>query len=124
MALNGIGLAGSPYFIDRNISKIADEDEQKTGQRREASYYGIHALVVRLSSIFTIVSVSGILSRYGWSLFDPEVVSVDVITELKSLISFFLAVALVLGIILLLIYPLNKKKVDELQKLYKKDIEQ
>ncbi len=124
MALNGVGLAGSPYFIDRNISNIADEDEQKTGQRREASYYGVHALVIRLSSIFAIVSVSGILSRYGWSLFDPEVVSVDLITGLKSLISFFPAGALVIGIILLLFYPLNKKKVDEMQTLYKKDLEQ
>jgi len=119
LALNGIGLAGSPYFIDRNISNIADEDEQKTGQRREASYYGVHALVIRLSTIFAIVSVSSVLSRYGWSLFDPEVVSVDLVTGLKSLVSFFPAVALVIGIIFLLIYPINKKKVDEMQALYK-----
>jgi GPH family glycoside/pentoside/hexuronide:cation symporter len=124
MALNGIGLAGSPYFIDRNISNIADEDEQKTGQRREASYFGVHALVIRLSSIFAIVSVSSVLSRYGWSLFDPEVVSVELVTGLKSLISFFPAGALVLGIILLLIYPLNKKKVDKMQTLYKESKEE
>ncbi|MFW9852192.1 MAG: MFS transporter, partial [Candidatus Thorarchaeota archaeon] len=122
LALNGVGLAGSPYFIDRNISNIADEDEQKTGQRREASYYGVHALVIRLSTILAIVSVSGVLSRYGWSLFDPEVVTVHLITGLQSLVSFFPAGALVIGIILLLIYPLNKKKVDELQALYKKEI--
>ncbi|MCG3226632.1 MAG: MFS transporter [Candidatus Heimdallarchaeota archaeon] len=123
MALNGVGLAGSPYFIDRNISNIADEDERKTGQRREASYYGVHALVIRLSSIFAIVSVSSVLSRYGWSLFDPEVVSVDLVTGLKSLISFFPAGALVIGIVFLLIYPMNKKKVDEMQTLYKEGIE-
>lgn len=122
LALNGVGLAGSPYFIDRNISNIADEDEQKTGQRREASYYGVHALVIRLSSIFAIISVSGILSKYGWSLFDPEVVSVDLITGLQSLVSFFPAGALVIGILLLLIYPLNKKKVHELQSSYKKKL--
>ena len=31
---------------------------------------------------------------------------------------------LLIGIVFLLIYPLNKKKVDELQTLYKKDVEQ
>jgi len=124
LALNGVGLAGSPYFIDRNISNIADEDEQKTGQRREASYYGVHALVIRLSTILAIVSVSGVLAKYGWSLFDPEDVTVELITGLQSLVSFFPAGALVIGIILLLIYPLNKKKVDELQTIYKKEKKQ
>ena len=121
MALVGVGFGGSPYFIDRNISNIADEDEQKTNQRREASFFGVHALVVRLSTIFAVISVSGILSGSGWSLFNPEVVTVELITGLKSLVSFFPAGALVIGIILLLFYPLNKKKVDELQILYKKE---
>ena len=124
MALVGVGFGGSPYFIDRNISNIADEDEQKTNQRREASFFGVHALVVRLSTIFAVVSVSGILSRYGWSLFNPEEVSVGLVTGLKSLVSFFPAGALVIGIILLLFYPLNKQKVDELQTLYKKEKKQ
>jgi GPH family glycoside/pentoside/hexuronide:cation symporter len=121
LALNGIGLAGSPYFIDRNISNIADEDELKTGQRREASFYGVHALVIRLSTILAIGSVSLILKRNGWTLFEQTVPSVDLVEGLRSLLSFFPAGALVIGIILLFIYPLNKKKVDELQLLYKKD---
>ncbi|MBY9000018.1 MAG: hypothetical protein KGD64_03815 [Candidatus Heimdallarchaeota archaeon] len=37
----------------------------KTGQRREGSYYGVHALFVRMSSIFGIISVSVVLSSYG-----------------------------------------------------------
>ncbi len=122
LALNGIGLAGSPYFIDRNISNIADEDELKTGQRREASFYGVHALVIRLSTILAIGSVSLILSRNGWTLFEQTVPGVDLVEGLRSLLSFFPAGALVIGIILLLFYPLNKKRVDKLQLSYKKDM--
>ena len=120
MALNGIGLGGSPYFIDRNISNIADEDEIITGQRREASFYGVHALIIRLSSILAIVSVSGILAASGWSLFSDANVANPPVFGLQSLVSIFPAVALAIGIILLLFFPLNKSKVDELQNVYKK----
>ena len=113
-ALLGIGLGGSPYFIDRNISNIADEDELRTGQRREGSYYGVHALFVRMSSILAIVSVSVILSRYGWSLFNPENVSGDLLTGLRSLVSIFPSVALAFGIVFLLLFPINKKTIQEI----------
>lgn len=120
MALNGIGLGGSPYFIDRNISNIADDDELQTNQRREASYYGVHALIIRLSGILAIVSIFIMLGS-KWSIFhEVDFTSNPPIVELKSLVSWFPAGALVLGIIFLLLYPLNKKKVDILQANYKK----
>lgn len=120
LTLNGIGLGGSPYFIDRNISNIADDDELQTGQRREASFYGVHALIIRLSSILAIVSVSGMLAASGWSLFTEANIADPPIFGLQSLISIFPAVALLIGILFLLIYPLNKQKVGELQNVYKK----
>ncbi len=120
MALNGIALGGSPYFIDRHISNIADEDELKTGQRREASFYGVHALIIRLSGIFAIVSMYIILATSDYSIWSDANVANPPEIGLKSLVSWFPAVALVLGIIFLLIYPLNKKEVDVLQNVYKK----
>ncbi len=111
---NGIALGGSPYFIDRNISNIVDEDELKTNQRREGSYYGVHALFVRLAAILGIVSVTVILSKYGWSLFNPENVTGDLLAGLRSLVSIFPSIALALGIIFLLFFPINKKTIAEI----------
>ncbi len=113
-AFLGIGLGGSPYFIDRNISNIVDEDEMKTGQRREGSYYGVHALFVRMSGILAIVSVYLVLSKYGWSLFNPETVSGELLGGIKALVSIFPAVALLLGIIFLSFFPINKKTIAEI----------
>jgi GPH family glycoside/pentoside/hexuronide:cation symporter len=110
----GIGLGGSPYFIDRNISNIVDEDELKTGQRREGSYYGVHALFIRMSGIFAIVSVSLVLSNYGWSLFNPENVTGELQTGIRSLVSIFPAVALLLGILFLSFFPISKKTIAEI----------
>ena len=115
LALNGIGLGGSPYFIDRHISNIADDDEVKTGQRREGSYYGVHALFVRLSTILTIGTIAIVLSTNGWKVYDPTVVTPELIFGLKSLMSLFPAGALIIGIIFLIFYPLGRKQVQELQ---------
>ncbi len=121
MALNGIGLGGSPYFIDRHISNIADDDELKTGQRREASFFGVHALIIRLSSILAIISMFIILAGTDYNIFSAADVNNPPITGLKSLVSWFPAGALILGVIFLLIYPLNRKKVNVLQDIYKEN---
>ncbi len=115
MALNGIGLGGSPYFIDRHISNIADEDEVRTGQRREGSYYGVHALFVRLSTILSIGSVAIVLTTNGWAVYDPAVVTDQIRFGLQSLMSLFPAGALLIGIVILIFYPLGKKEVMKLQ---------
>jgi GPH family glycoside/pentoside/hexuronide:cation symporter len=124
MIFNGIALGGSPYFIDRNISNIADEDELKTGQRREASFYGVHALIIRLSGIFAMLSTLWVLSDYGytiWSAADVNNPPIDMrFLSVRSLVSWFPAIALVLGVIILLAFPLNKKEVKAMQDAYKK----
>lgn len=115
MALNGIGLGGSPYFIDRHISNIADDDELNTGQRREGSYYGVHALFVRLSTILSMLSIMIVLSTNGWAVYEPTTVTAEIIFGLKSLMSLFPAGALVIAIVILIFYPLGKKQVELMQ---------
>ncbi|MHA1674680.1 MAG: MFS transporter, partial [Promethearchaeota archaeon] len=111
-----IGFGGGPYFIDRNISNIADQDELQTNQRREASFYGVHAVFIRLATILVVLCINIVFTQYnGWE----EVVLTDVTTQqqlgLRSLMSIFPATALLIGIIFALIYPLNKQRVREIQ---------
>ena len=115
MVLNGIGLGGSPYFIDRHISNIADDDELNTGQRREGSYYGVHALFVRLSTILSMLSIMIVLSTNGWKVYNPTSATPEIIFGLKSLMSLFPAGALIIAIIILIFYPLGKKQVELMQ---------
>ncbi|MHA1124976.1 MAG: MFS transporter [Candidatus Heimdallarchaeota archaeon] len=115
MALNGIGLGGSPYFIDRHIANIADDDELNTGQRREGSYYGVHALFVRMSTILSMLSIMIVLSTNGWSVYTPVNPTEGVIFGLKSLVSLFPAGALIIAIVILIFYPLGKKQVELMQ---------
>lgn len=116
MAFAGIGFGGAPYFIDRNISNIVDDDEFKTNQRREASYYGVHALFIRLATIIQIVTVALVVSTVGWTIIDVTNVTPQIIFGLQMLMSIFPAGTLIIGIVILKFFPLTKKVVDEIQR--------
>ncbi len=63
MVFTGMGL--SSYFILPNaiISEIIDEDEEKTGFRREAMYFGIQGILERIPSGISLVFV-GLWMQY------------------------------------------------------------
>ncbi|MBX5464425.1 MAG: MFS transporter [Clostridia bacterium] len=46
--LAGIGLAGQMMLLDVLIADVIDEDELRTGVRREGMYFGMQALIIRL----------------------------------------------------------------------------
>ncbi|MHA1584875.1 MAG: MFS transporter [Promethearchaeota archaeon] len=115
MVFVGMGLGGSPYFLDRNISNIVDQDELKTKQRREASFYGIHAIFIRLGAILVILSVNVVFSYNGWQVVDLTNPTEGQQQGLRLLMSVFPAGALLIGLIFLKFFRLNKSKVAEIQ---------
>ena len=114
MAFMGVVFGGPPYFIDRNISNLVDEDELRTGQRREASFFGVHAFVIRLATILNIISVNIVFSYNGWGDLVDAAGSADPL-GIQMLMSAFPMAAMLLGIVFLLFYKLGKKEADELQ---------
>jgi GPH family glycoside/pentoside/hexuronide:cation symporter len=112
----GIGLAGALLFADILLAAVIDEDELRTGIRREGGYYGINALVTKLSTIFVVLSISLVFNSTGWAIFDPVLGSnEEVIFGLKSLMFIFPAIALTIGIISIYRFPITKEKYDEIK---------
>jgi GPH family glycoside/pentoside/hexuronide:cation symporter len=111
-AFVGIGLSGSLYYIDLLVSDIVDEDEIKTGVRREGGYYGINALVIRLSTILTFVTIGLVFTTNGWWVYDPGSVP---IFALRSIMFIYPAIALIIGAISLYFYPLHGKRLVEIK---------
>ena len=97
-ALNGIGLAGALQLRDLVISDIIDEDEVRTGVRREGSYFGVNALIMRLSTIFVFLSIASVFESTGWAVFDP-LPGADTLIGLRLLLAVFPAIAMVIGIL-------------------------
>ncbi|UYP44973.1 hypothetical protein NEF87_001258 [Candidatus Lokiarchaeum ossiferum] len=116
MAFIGIGFGGGPYFIDRNISNVIDEDELRTHQRREASFFGVHAVFIRLATILIIICINIVFTSYnGWEEVDLVAVTPKQQLGLRLLMSIFPACALIIGVVFASLFSLNTEKVKEIQ---------
>ncbi len=110
----GIGFSGSLYFRDPIISTIADDDELKTGVRREGGYYGVSALIIRLSTILIYLSISTVFTSTGWAVFNP-VAGANTILGLRLLLSVFPMSALFIGLIMMSRFPITKERYLEIR---------
>ncbi len=120
--LIGIGLAGPIFLGDLILADIIDEDETITGTRREAGYYGVKAFFFRLSTVFVVLAISTVFTSAGWTVFEPETITQEIIFGLRVLIFIFPVIAMCLGLIAVYKYPLDgeklKKVKEKLQELH------
>ena len=114
--LVGIGMAGSLYSKDLVVSDIIDEDEVLTGSRKDASYFGIYIFFLRIGYIFVFFSISMVFTNVGWTIFEPESVTAEVILGLRFLGFVFPAIALSLLIIFMYKYPLHGEYQREIKR--------
>jgi len=105
--LIGIGLGGSLYSKDLIVSDIIDEDEVNTGIRRDASYFGIYIFVLRLANVFVFLSIGLVFTNVGWTIFEPEAVTPEIVLGLRLLSFVFPAIALVVIILAMYKFPLD-----------------
>ncbi|MHA1689522.1 MAG: MFS transporter [Promethearchaeota archaeon] len=113
--LIGIGLSGSLYIIDLVVSDIIDEDEVVTGMRREAGYYGVNALFLRFTTILIFLAISTVFTNTGWAVFEPEIVTPEIIFGLRTLIFIFPAIALAIAIFAIYNYPLDGERLRQVK---------
>jgi len=114
--LIGIGLSGSLYIIDLVVSDIIDEDEINTNMRREASYYGVNALFLRMTTVLVFLAISSVFTSVGWAVFEPENITPEIIFGLRSLMFIFPAIALGIAILSIYKYPLDGEKLSQLKR--------
>ena len=110
----GIGFGGMLYFIYLIIADIIDDDELKTGVRREGTFFGITNFFMRLAMILSIVTVSLVFTSTGWETYTPNP-GADVILGIKILVVVFPGIALGITLICLFLYPYTKKRVQEMK---------
>ena len=122
--LIGVGLSGSLYIIDLVVADIIDEDEVATGLRRDAGYYGVNALILRFSNVIVIIAIGTVLSTVGWQVFEPSMVTPEVIFGLRSLMFIFPLIALIIAILAMTQYPLHGERLKNVREKLKEIHEQ
>jgi GPH family glycoside/pentoside/hexuronide:cation symporter len=114
------------YFTYLIIVDPIDDDELKTGVRREGTFFGITNFFMRLAMILSIVTVSLVFTSTGWETYTPTP-GADVIFGIRALIVIFPAIALGISLICLYFFPYTKEKVEglkaQLAELHKKKME-
>jgi len=112
--LIGIGFAGALLLRDLMWADVIDEDEIKTGVRREATYYGVNALFMRLSTILVFLAISLVFSTAGWGQYTPNP-GADVIFGLRILMVVFPVIALGIAIFGFYMYPLHGERLEKVK---------
>lgn len=112
--LMGFGFGGMLYFIYLIIADVIDEDEVKTGIRREGMFFGITNFFMRLSMVLSILTVGIVFTQTGWADYTANP-GVDVIFGLRILFVVFPGIALGVILICLYFYPFSKSRVEELK---------
>jgi len=107
--LMGIGFGGMLYFIWYIVADVIDEDELKTGVRREGMFFGIANFFMRLSMVLSIVTISIVFTETGWEEYIPNIP--DVAVGLRFLFVVVPAIAIGISLIALYFYPFTKNKV-------------
>jgi GPH family glycoside/pentoside/hexuronide:cation symporter len=125
--LMGFAFAGIMFGRDVVMSAIIDYDETSTGIRREGAYYGVNALIIRLSTVAVALSLAIVFPTVGWATYDPALVTDLTRIGIRILMCVFPCVAVGLALILFRQFPITKEKYSvikaELEELHSEKLE-
>lgn len=113
----GIGLSGILLLLDVFISDIADEDELKTGARREGMYFGINGFMIRLG-----ISVQSLITGYVLKITGYNAnlgvgnQPINALIGIKSIITIIPLISIIIALLLFTTYPLYGDKLNEVKK--------
>lgn len=112
-AFLGVGLASLMMVIDILISDVVDEDELKTGVRREGMYFGVHGFVIRLGIALQGLVFTAVLT---WGGYVPDAAQTErAVLAIRSLLTIVPWVALALSFIAISLYPLHGRRLAEVR---------
>lgn len=105
----GLGLAGLILMGDVIVADIIDEDEVKTGQRREGMYFGMSKFIMKFSGSIVALWFGWIAPAYGYNSaldIQPDTVG----TGFRIFMTVPVIVSSILAILALFFYPLYGKR--------------
>jgi len=112
-----VGLVMFPWAM---IADVIDIDEFRTGRRREGAFSAVFTFLGKAATAIMVVLIGYILTWVGFQeSVDEGTVqqSVETIRSLRLMFAFGPSAIVILAIPLMLLYPLNEKRVRELREV-------
>ncbi len=109
--LLGLPLAGLLMLTDLLLADVIDEDEWRSGLRREGMYFGINGLVIRLAFVAQGLIMGALLKSSGYQAPPPGVSFVpqppQAVLAIRAMMALLPAMAAVAAALLLQAYTLH-----------------
>jgi GPH family glycoside/pentoside/hexuronide:cation symporter len=121
IALAGFGLSGPQTLTNVLFAQVADEDEVRSGVRREGAFFGVNALITKPAQSVALVLIAQVLlvtefvtreSNLGVIFLNQPV---SAILGIKMLVGLIPGVAMLLGALILVWYPLQGGYLEKVQ---------
>jgi GPH family glycoside/pentoside/hexuronide:cation symporter len=106
----GVGVAGILQLLEVALSQIIDDDQRRTGLRREGTYYGVNGFIVKGSVIVQAIIVAAVLTASGYDAALPAQPP-SVVTGVRMLMAVFPAIGAALAFVCFWFYPLRQRDV-------------
>lgn len=120
LAVAGFGLAGPQTLTNVLFAQVADEDELRSGVRREGAFFGVNALLTKPAQSVALILIASILEATGFiprEAMGGQIVPqpASAIFGIKALAGLIPGLALLLGALLLRWFPLRGQYLAEVQ---------
>ena len=119
--LAGLGLSGPLTLTNILFAQVADEDELNTGTRREGAFFGINALIVKPAQSLAMILPAQILTATHFITRESNAGLIELnqpaqaVFGIKALFGLIPGVALLIGALLLILYPLKGVYLEEVK---------
>jgi len=121
IALAGLGLSGPQTLTNILFAQVADEDELRTGARREGAFFGVNALITKPAQSIAIWIIPFILEMTDFitrASNEGEIIleqPAEAIMGIKIFAGVIPGVACLIGALILFWYPLRGKYLQKVQ---------
>ncbi|MEW5830850.1 MAG: MFS transporter [Chloroflexota bacterium] len=121
LVLAGFGLSGPQTLTNVLFAQVADEDELRSGVRREGAFFGINALITKPAQSIALALIPFILESTAFVTREANQGQVfldqpaSALFGIKALIGLIPGLALILGAVLLYWYPLRGSTLDQMK---------
>lgn len=122
IALAGLGLSGPQTLTNVLFAQVADEDELRSGARREGAFFGVNALITKPAQSIAIWVIPFILERTNFVTRASNLGEIvlaqppEAIFGIKLFAGIVPGVACLLGAAILFLFPLRGKRLKDMQK--------
>jgi GPH family glycoside/pentoside/hexuronide:cation symporter len=121
IVLAGLGLSGPQTLSNVLFAQVADEDELRSGQRREGAFFGVNALITKPAQSIAIWITPFILERTNFvtrasnmgEIFLNQ--PIEAVMGIKIFSGVIPGIACLIGALILAFYPLRGKYLKEVQ---------